>query len=179
MVRRLAGSFLLLGTVAAQVGVDGQDTGWTVYLRRAGPVQVGMSLRQVRGVLDDHSAFLEGNAPVVSLDDCAYITSAKLPSQLGLMVERGRVVRIDVWKRGIATASGIQVGATEDEVKVAYKGRIDVQPHKYDPAGHYLRYVPADASDRRLGMVFETDGQRVTSFRAGTVGAISLVEGCA
>jgi hypothetical protein len=36
-----------------------------------------------------------------------------------------------------------------------------------------------DDADRHLGLIFETDGRQVTSFRTGTVAAISLVEGCA
>jgi hypothetical protein len=30
----------------------------------------------------------------------------------------------------------------------------------------------------KFGIVFETDGQRVRSFRVGTLDAIALVEGC-
>ena len=41
-----------------------------------------------------------------------------------------------------------------------------------------LTYVSRDAPDRDVGMVFETDGTQVTSFRVGTVTAIALVERC-
>ncbi len=37
-------------------------------------------------------------------------------------------------------------------------------------------YMPAGRSS--VGIVFETDGRQVTSFRVGTLAAIALVEGC-
>ena len=148
-------------------------------IRRTGTIHIGMSLGQLRTVLGEPRAFLEGNAPEVSLEDCAYINSASLPRGLGVMLERGRVVRIDVGEPGIMTASGVGVGATESTVKETYSDRIRVEPHKYDPRGHYLRFVPASTQDRDFGLVFETDGHSVTSFRAGTARAVALVEGCA
>jgi hypothetical protein len=178
IVKALAGgTWVVLGVLAAGSAIDAQGPDWTVYLRRAGAIRIGMSVRQVRTALDDPRARLRGSGPG-SADECAYLASAKLPEGLRVMFERGRAVRIDVSVPGILTASGIGVGATEDEVKRAYGPRIQVEPHKYEPAGHYLRYVAVDEADRPFGLVAETDGQRVTSFRAGTVAAISLVEGC-
>jgi len=162
----------------AVVAESGGAGGWTVYLRRAGPIMVGMSLRQVRLALGDQAASMEGNAPEAALDECAYLSSRALPKGIGLMLERGRVVRIDVRQPGIYTASGIGVGSTEADVKRTYSDRISVKPHKYID-GHYLWFNPTDKEDRALAMVFETDGIHVTSFRTGTAAAVSLVEGCA
>jgi hypothetical protein len=169
---------VMLGSLAAHAVVEAQSDRWTVYLRRAGPLHIGMSLSQVRTALEDPKAFLAG-IPAESVDQCAYVNSTRLPAPLGLMVQGGRVVRIDVRGPGIHTASGIQVGSTEGDVKRTYGPRIRIEPHKYDPDGHYLEYVAVDAADRPFGLLFETDGRRVTSFRAGTVAAIALVEGCA
>lgn len=130
-------------------------------------------------MLGDPLAVLEGNTPKASADGCAYLKSATLPERLGVMFERGRVVRIDVREAGIPTASGIQVGATEEQVTRVYGRKIRVEPHKYDPNGHYLRFVASDAADRLFGLIFETDGSRVTSYRTGLVSAVLLVEGCA
>ena len=46
------------------------------------------------------------------------------------------------------------------------------------PAGHYLVYAPADPALAHLSMIFETDGQVVTTFRAGMKGAVAQIEGC-
>ena len=81
----------------------------------------------------------------------------------------------------IATVSGIHVGATEAEVKAVYSGRggsYTVQPHPYTgPEGHYLVYDADGKGGKPL--IFETDGKKVTSFRAGEENAVQAIEGCA
>jgi hypothetical protein len=151
---------------------------WTVYLHRAGPVRIGMSLATVRRFLRDPAARLEGNAPEVPLNKCAYLVSKGIPEGLGFMFAGRRVVRIDVSTAGIRTRSGVGVGDTEERIKQRYPGRITVEPHHYEPQGHYLNYSPASDAGRGYGIVFETDGEKVTSFRTGTLAAIALVEGC-
>ena len=89
-----------------------------------------------------------------------------------------RVVRIDVFKAGIRTDTGAGVGDSEEQIKRRYAGHITVGPHQYNPDGHYLTYSPETSADRGCGIVFETDGTKVTSYRAGTLAAIALVEGC-
>ena len=74
--------------------------------------------------------------------------------------------------------SGIHVGSTEDEVKATYGGRVTVEGHPYVQTGHYLVYTPQDASSRGFGLIFETDGQRVTSFRSGYAEQVTWTEGC-
>jgi hypothetical protein len=109
---------------------------------------------------------------------CAYLTSGALPHGVGVMLDGESVVRVDISSPAIKTASGVGVGDTEDRIARAYPGRITTTPHKYETKGHYLTYVARDPLDRDMGMVFETDGRRVTSFRVGTVAAIGLVERC-
>ena len=76
------------------------------------------------------------------------------------------------------TVSGAGVGDTEEKIKKLYPAQITIEPHHYDPEkGHYLNYWPKDGK-HEYGMVFETDGEKVTSFRVGTNAAIALVEGC-
>jgi hypothetical protein len=98
------------------------------------------------------------------------------------MVLRGRISRVDVGRPSVVrTASGVGIGSTEDEVMRTYAGRIRVEPHPYTGrrGGQYLIYTPADPSDQHLSLIFETDGQRVVSFRAGLKDAVGLIEGCA
>ncbi|MBL8236725.1 MAG: hypothetical protein JNM66_04855 [Bryobacterales bacterium] len=153
-------------------------TDWTVQLRGAGPIRLGMTLPEVRRVIGDPKANIEGNEPAVPLNECAYLRSNRLPSGLGIMFENWRVVRIDVWKKGIRTVSGAAVEDTEGRVKLLHPGRITVEAHHYHPDGHYLNYSSTERADQSYGMVFETDGAKVTSIRTGTLKAIALVEGC-
>ena len=97
-----------------------------------------MSLAEVRRALAAPQAQLEGNAPVVPLDDCAYLQSNRIPKGLGLMFTKGHLVRIDVFEGGIGT-----VADSEERVKRLYSGHIVVKPHPYDPQGHYLIYLTA------------------------------------
>jgi hypothetical protein len=96
------------------------------------------------------------------------------------MFNNRRVVRVDVYSRSIAqTASGARVGDTEDQIRAMYPGQTRTEPDHYDPENsRYLIFVPRNRSDRMYNVVFETDGKRVTSFRAGLSRATALVEGC-
>ena len=68
---------------------------------------------------------------------------------------------------------------TCDRMTRPTSGRIRTEPHHYSPeTGHYLIYGAVDPADRAYGLLFETEGGLVTSFRVGTLDAIALVEGC-
>jgi hypothetical protein len=62
-------------------------------------------------------------------------------------------------------------------VQALYASRVAVSPHKYT-GGHYLTVTPTAPGDSAYRMVFETDGRRVTQFRAGVRPAVEYVEGC-
>ncbi|MGJ5817342.1 hypothetical protein [Paludibaculum fermentans] len=94
------------------------------------------------------------------------------------MFAEGRLVRIDVFRYQIKTTTGAAIGDAEARIKKLYPGGMTVQPHTYVDGGHYLQYLPPGKAEPKWGILFETDGQRVTSFRIGTLAAIELVEGC-
>ena len=170
--------FLGILFTASQPNIDA-SADWTVYLSKAGPIRIGMSLIEVRKVIQDPKAFLADGSMDPEPDDseCAYLESIRVPKQMDLMFQKGKLVRIDVNERGIRTASGAQVGDSETRIKQLYPNRIKVAPHHYIPeSGHYLNYFPIRKNG--YGMVFETDNGVVTSFRVGTLAAIALVEGC-
>lgn len=151
-------------------------TDWTVSLQGAGSIRFGMTLPEVRQVLGDRAAYLEGTPG--DLEACSYLASKAVPKHLTFLFAGGRVVRVDVTAMGIHTARGAGVGDAEAKIKGLYKGQITVEPHPYDPdKGHFLNYWP-EGGKHRYGMVFESDGEKVTSYRAGTGAAIALIEGC-
>jgi hypothetical protein len=110
---------------------------------------------------------------------CTYLKSGALPANVELMFEGRRAVRIEVGSREAGqTASGARVGDSEGRIKAIYKDRIQVEPDQYDPDGHNLVFVPADATDKQYRLLFETDGKKVTGIRAGFRAPVGYVEGC-
>jgi len=138
-----------------------------------GPVKTGWTLAQLRTALG------EDLRPAYDVNpECDYVDPAGLPPGIALMVERDTIVRIDVDTTGIPTAEGAVVGDTEARILELYRGRVQVEPHKYTgPEGHYLVVTwPADSLHL---LIFETDGKKVLNYRAGIRPAVEYVEGCA
>ena len=172
----LSATLVVIGSSCPSINAG---TDWTVYLHRAGPIRIGMSLAEVRRVLGDPGAYLNGDNPDVPLEACAYLESRAIPERLGFIFTNGRVVRVDVDDVNIRTASGGGLGDSEEKIKMLYPGRISVEAHHYLPeTGHYLIYSAQTPAEREYGMVFETEDGKVISFRTGTQSAIALVEGC-
>ena len=107
---------------------------------------------------------------------CGYATLYKAPPGLAIMVENGKIARIEVRSGRTPTSLGARVGDSEARIKSLYAGRVVSTPHKYLPGGHYLTVTPADGSANRI--VFETDGKVVTEFRSGALPAVEHVERC-
>ena len=100
-----------------------------------------------------------------------------IPIDVGVMIVRGKVARIDIDTGSVTTEDGVKIGDTEDRVKSVYGDELHVQPHKYIEGGHYM-IVKGDSASAGKEIVFETDGKRVTMFRAGRLPEVEWVEGC-
>lgn len=118
-------------------------------------------------------------------DECAYVRLEDDPLSPWLMMlgtgDTAVVSRIEIDDPSTRTATGVGVGSTEAEVRLAYNNAIDEQPHKYlGPGAKYLRVI-SDKADRDVSTIlFETDEQGiVTSMRNGFADPIGWVEGCA
>jgi hypothetical protein len=93
-----------------------------------------------------------------------------------VMVEGGRIARVDVDSAGVRTAAGVGIGDSEDQIQRLYPRRVSTTPQKYT-SGHYLTVIPS-ASDSTHAIVFETSDGKVTRFRAGRRPQVEYVEGC-
>jgi len=139
-----------------------------------GPVKIGMTLTQLAsaiGPLGDTTK-LNRECDIVSATD-----PYKLPPGISITAVNGRVARIDVENDSVATDKGVRVGDTEEKVKKLYGSGVVVEPHKYID-GHYLEVRSGSDSATAKGLVFETDGKKVTTFRAGYWEPVRWVEGC-
>jgi hypothetical protein len=138
-----------------------------------GPVQVGMTLAEAvnMGILNDNPNLKK---------ECDFVfpaAGAGIPENVGVMIVKGKVARIDVDTGAVTTEDGAKIGDTEERVKTIYNGDLQIEPHKYVPGGHYM-IVLGDSASAGKAIVFETNGRTVTNFRAGRLPEVKWVEGC-
>jgi hypothetical protein len=152
------------------------DTTLTMRVDGLGPMQVGMTVAEARLALGHFKRIPDPTAPADTMA-CGYAWSARFSEGVKVMLEGGRVVRVEVDSGAVATAEGARIGDTEARIQQLYPGRVQVQPHKYTD-GHYLVVRPAAASDTTHLIVFETDGNAVLRYRGGQKPQVEYVEGC-
>lgn len=175
---------LLLGTVAACLYALSSASAQTTLNEQAkvtidgiGPVRVGMTLQEAVNSANT-SLTLKPGAGVG--DNCGYANPETGPQGLEFMVTEGRITRVDILSnQKITTLSGAKIGDSEARIKAIYPQQLRVSTHAYVPKGHYLTFVPKDAADQKYRLIFETDGQKVTRFRAGQLPEVEFIEGCA
>jgi hypothetical protein len=139
--------------------------GWRVSMRGIGPIDAGVRLASA---LPDTAGVGE---------ECAIVRSAMLPAGVSLLVTSGVIARVQVDSGDTRTAEGARIGDSEARVQELYAGRVTATPHKYTE-GRYLTVVPTAAGDSNFRLLFETDGQKVTRYRAGRLPEVAWVEGC-
>lgn len=158
----------------SEVAPPAADAAWTVNIHGYGPIHAGMTLA--------HAAQASGRAfgeSQMGSEECDYFLFAgdAVQGSPHFMVVNGQIARVDVNDSTISTAEGARIGDTEQRIMELYPGRVMVQPHKYTD-GHYLVVAPASPADSRRNIIFETDGQKVTTYRAGRMPEVGYVEGC-
>ena len=144
---------------------------WRLTASRVGSIEFGVSFAEAL-------PHLEAGIDTTSIaDGCEYVRSPNAPPGVTFMVEQRRVVRADVREGDATTPEGAKVGDEEQRILELYPTARRM-PHKYTD-GSYLIVMPFAPSDTLRRYVFETDGHRVTSFRAGLYPPVEYVEGCA
>ena len=146
-----------------------------VTTARFGPIRIGMNPQE--------AIEAAGYALTVNLIDssCYYLETEPVLDNVGFMVSKGTVARIDVWAgSNVTTRSGAKIGMTEAEIISLFGDKIETSAHKYVTGGKYLTFVPVDEADKNFRVIFETDASGVvTSYRAGRLPEVGYVEGCA
>jgi hypothetical protein len=141
-----------------------------VTLQGIGPLRIGLSLAEIRrrfGAVSEYGPHPDG--------DCEYFRAPAFPG-VSMMVQEGRVVRIDIDDPRYRTRSGAHVGMSERRIRAIYGRQMVVEEHPYThPQGKYLVY---EARSEPYSMIFETDNGRAISFRVGLADYVSLIEGC-
>lgn len=164
-------SSLLAAACASASGAS--QPAWVLRPDGAGPVRVGMTLEAAGRALGEP---LRADYDV--FEGCDFVVPTTAPAGVSLMVLGDTVARVDIDTGTVATREGIRIGHTEARVLEAYRGQVTVESHPYGgPVWHYLIVDPPGDTLHR--MIFETDGTKVASFRAGLREAVDLIEGCA
>ena len=145
-----------------------------LHLRGVGPIQIGMSTAEANAAVGGNLVAL-GTPP---MGGCSYMLIRHMKEGVAVMINNGRVARIDVTSPAYPTVSGARVGMAQDQVMQLYGGRLQVAPHTYVQSGKYLTFVPRDAVDQSYRMIIDTDGAKVTGIRAGQLPEVEWIEGC-
>lgn len=144
----------------------------TAHASGYGSVRAGMTLPEAERALGEPLVLLGPR-----MEPCHYVVARGRPG-IAFMIIDGRVARVDVQPKGtVRTDEGAGIGDTEERIHALYRGRVEVQPHKY-VEGHYLVVTPAAPADSMYRVIFDTDGKRVTSYRTGRLPEVRWVEGC-
>lgn len=135
-----------------------------------GSVKVGMTVSKASkalGVRLARDAGYEGNS-------CYYVSPKGSFKNVAFMMAGQQIARIDIDGKEYSTDRGAKVGDTEAKIKLLYKGMYKVSKHPYVD-GHYIE---VKMKGGKYSLIFETDGKRVTSFRAGRFPEVGYIEGC-
>lgn len=149
----------------------------TITTGGLGPVRIGMTVDEATKAAG-RIVVAPTAAAMTASPGCAFARVEGLPG-VGLMLNDGVIGRVDISSGPISTSSGAHIGSTEQEIKTLFPGIITVTDHAYVDGGHYLTLTPTADTLKDFRVVFETDGQVVTSYRAGKAPQVEWIEGCA
>ena len=159
----------LAGILLANAAFSG--TSWCLGMGGLGPIRAGMTTEQVMGLAD-----FSGLERKTAAGECWYLRYHGGSSDFDLMMIGGKVVRLELnGASKLGTFAGARIGSTEAHLKSLYGSRLDIQPHKYDQAGHTIT-IKSSAGD--YGLRFETSHGVVTAIQAGPWEHLNYVEGC-
>lgn len=149
----------------------------TVTENGYGPLAIGMTIRDAAQAIGA-SVPSASRSSSNSTSGCAYVNLANMPPGMRVMAVHDTVVRVDVDSGNVATGMGARIGDPEWRVHDLYGSRVAVQPSKYVSGAHFMIVSPIPPTDSGRRIVFETDGSRITRYRAGRLPEVQWVEGC-
>lgn len=138
-----------------------------------GPVSIGLTPKEASIKLG--MPFEPDTPPANEEQSCYYVSPEAYSEDIAFMVEDGRITRIDIMSRKIASLKGIRVGDLEGAVNKAFRGIVKEEPHPYlQEDGKYLIVETKPG----FGFIFETMHGKITSFRSGRMSSVRYIEGC-
>ncbi|MCW2383530.1 MULTISPECIES: hypothetical protein [unclassified Sphingobium] len=139
-------------------------------LNQVGPIRIGATLAELAA----EGLAVAGRDDPMPGSTCTYAHFKGWP-EAAVMLDGDHVVRVDVSDAQHEGPFGLRVGQSEAEA-IKRLGSAEVQPHPYTgPTGHYLVFHRDNAP---TGLIAETDGKTVQSWRIGQWEQVQWVEGC-
>jgi hypothetical protein len=147
---------------------------WAVSFDGCGPIRIGMTVPQAEKAAGFKLPMDEQQAG--EAESCYFAENEdKLPG-VELMIEEGKISRIDVFGRTDKAPGGGRIGMTEARIKQLYP-RIAIEDSHYTDGHELIQRSP----DGRFHLLFETDesaAKVVVGFRVGLPEPVGYVEGC-
>jgi hypothetical protein len=140
----------------------------TVTTAGIGPLTFGMTVALAQPAIGTRLLTESGGAP---FGECYYVKPEKGPAGVFMMVSKSTIERVDIRSGNVKTRSGLGVGTTLDQLKTALKDQLQIN-------GNTAVFVPTSANDANYRVIFETDGAKVLTYRAGKVPEVSNPVGC-
>lgn len=169
-------------TDVARIDITASVPAPTLGFDHYGPVRLGMTPTKAAQLLGTRVADIGESGS----DQCWQPNFAPPFDGVTLMTSapNGPIERFSIYGSSMGTSptrkprtdAGIQVGSTESQVRRAY--RVTVEDHAYDIGGHYLTANGPTVNGQPTILVFETDGERVTTIRGGYRDSAQAIEGC-
>ena len=136
-----------------------------------GLIRIGLAPDEVERRVGE-KLVLEGIA--APTDSCYMAHFASKPT-LQIMVEGGRLVRVETGDARYKTSQGVRMGDSPSIALEKYGELAHLEPDKYDPNGHD---VVIRSKDGKWGMVMYISEERVIAIQAGAEPAAEYVEHC-
>lgn len=115
--------------------------------------------------------------PIAGTDAaCHTVRPAGGPNGVVLTVTAGTIERVDITNPDITTRSGAGVGMSEEGLTSLFGDSLTTESSA--TGGNRIVFTPSDASDAEFRVIFETDGETVTSFRSGRLPQVDPVSPC-
>ena len=167
----MKGVVAALAALLLHPSISSADDTRRITTRGYGPVRAGMTLSEAARQMGTRLKTLESRPLERS---CDHVYPEKGFKGMNLMVQDGKITRIEIASPLAQTLSGVKVGDSSARLKQVFGARLEIEQHKYeDDAFYYFLWEQG----KRFGVKFEIVGNRVTLIYAGDE-SIQYVEGC-
>ena len=162
----------ILLTLLALLAIPLVSNAMELSSKGVGKIHLTQDIKEIQKALGED--FYEGRV----LDEeevlCHYVEPKTIKPPINLMIEKGKLTRIDIFSEKIASPEGLHIGDSEELIYKTFGKDIEKKDHPY--MGKDGAYLIINLGESKL--LFETFIGKIQSFRIGVGPAIYYIEGC-